>query len=79
MTDTKSIENMTFEEALEELTELVRKLDSDQANLSDAINSFERGVALKNYCEKKLSEAKLKVEKIAKSANGDIVLEPQSE
>lgn len=79
MTGAKSIEKMTFEEALEELTELVRKLDSDQANLSDAINSFERGVALKNYCEKKLSEAKLKVEKIAETANGDVVIETDSE
>ena len=75
MTDTKSIEKMTFEEALDELTNLVGKLDSDQANLSDAINSFERGVALKNYCEKKLREAKLKVEKISESANGEISTE----
>lgn len=75
MSDTKSIENMSFEEALEELTTLVRKLDSDQANLTEAIGSFERGVELKNHCEKKLADAKLKVEKIVKSANGDVSLE----
>lgn len=75
MSDTKSIEKMTFEEALEELTSLVRKLDSDQANLTEAIGSFERGVELKNHCEKKLSDARLKVEKIARSANGEITTE----
>jgi exodeoxyribonuclease VII small subunit len=75
MSDAKSTQNMTFEEALEELTNLVRQLDSDQANLTEAINSFERGVELKNHCEKKLKEAKLKVEKIVKSAGGEISTE----
>lgn len=75
MNDTKSTENMSFEEALEELTTLVKQLDSDQANLTEAIGSFERGVELKNHCEKKLKEAKLKVEKIAKSAGGEVALE----
>ena len=75
MADTKSIEKMTFEEALDELTILVKKLDSDQENLSDAINAFERGIELKTYCEKKLKEAKLKVEKIVASSSGEISYE----
>ena len=75
MTQTKSIENMTFEEALSELTNLVRKLDSDQENLSDAIASFERGIELKIYCEKQLKEAELRVQKIVSSANGEISTE----
>ena len=66
---------MTFEEALDELTILVKKLDSDQENLSDAINAFERGIELKTYCEKKLKEAKLKVEKIVASSSGEISYE----
>lgn len=75
MTDTKSIEKMTFEEALDELTILVKKLDSDQENLSESINSFERGIELKTYCEKKLREAKLKVEKIIASSSGEVSYE----
>lgn len=75
MNEAKSTENMSFEEALEELTTLVKQLDSDQANLTEAIGSFERGVELKNHCEKKLKEARLKVEKISKSASGEIVAE----
>ena len=76
MTDSKSIEKMTFEEALDELTVLVKKLDSDQESLSDAINAFERGIELKTYCEKKLREAKLKIEKIVASSDGEISYEP---
>ncbi len=75
MTDTKSIEKMTFEEALDELTILVKKLDSDQENLSDAISAFERGIELKTYCEKKLREAKLKVEKIVACSDGSVTYE----
>ena len=56
----QSIDKMGFEEALQELTNLVKKLDSDQEGLSDAINAFERGIKLKTHCEKKLQEAKLK-------------------
>jgi exodeoxyribonuclease VII small subunit len=61
---TKSIEKMSFEEALAELEEIVNKIDTGQESLADAVSSFERGVALKNHCEKMLKEAKLKIEKI---------------
>ncbi len=71
----QSIDKMGFEEALQELTNLVKKLDSDQEGLSDAINAFERGIKLKTHCEKKLQEAKLKVEKIVASANGKVSVE----
>jgi exodeoxyribonuclease VII small subunit len=67
-----SVEKMTFEEALQELTELVKKLDSGQEHLSSAISSFERGIELKTHCEKKLQEAKLKVEKIITNSSGEV-------
>ena len=59
---TKSIEKMSFEEALAELEEIVNKIDTGQESLADAVSSFERGVALKNHCEKMLKEAKLKID-----------------
>ena len=71
----ESINQMGFEEALQELTNLVKKLDSDQEGLSDAINAFERGIKLKTHCEKKLQEAKLKVEKIVADASGRVSTE----
>ena len=71
----QTIHQMGFEEALQELTNLVKKLDSDQEGLSDAINAFERGIKLKTHCEKKLQEAKLKVEKIVSDATGKVSTE----
>ena len=69
---TKSIEKMSFEEALAELEEIVNKIDSGQESLAEAVSSFERGVALKNHCEKMLKEAKLKIEKITITAENKI-------
>ena len=71
MTESKSIEKMTFERALAELEEIVKRIDTGQENLADAVGSFERGVLLKEHCEKMLKEAKLKIEKITVS-NGQI-------
>lgn len=66
MSELKSIENMSFEEALSELEEIIKKIDTGQENLDSAISSFERGVLLKNFCDKKLKEARMKIEKITK-------------
>lgn len=71
MTESKSIEKMTFEQALAELEEIVKRIDTGQENLADAVGSFERGVLLKEHCEKMLKEAKLKIEKITVS-NGQV-------
>ncbi|HJD60470.1 MAG TPA: exodeoxyribonuclease VII small subunit [Rickettsia endosymbiont of Omalisus fontisbellaquei] len=76
MTNTKILEeNISFEEALRELEEIVKKIDNGQENLETAVNSFERGILLKNHCEKKLKEARLKIEKITKLADSTVVLE----
>jgi exodeoxyribonuclease VII small subunit len=71
MTQSKSIEKMSFEQALAELEEIVKKIDTGQENLADAVSSFERGVLLKEHCESMLKAAKLKIEKIT-SNNGKI-------
>ncbi len=71
MTQDKSIEKMSFEQALAELEEIVKKIDTGQENLADAVGSFERGVLLKNHCESMLKSAKLKIEKIT-DINGKI-------
>ena len=78
MTDTKSIEKMSFEEALSELEAIVKKIDSGQENLADAVISFERGVTLKKHCQKMLAEAELRIQKVVKSESGEITVEETS-
>lgn len=76
MTTVKDLDkNISFEEALNELEEIVKKIDNGQETLEAAVSSFERGVLLKNYCEKKLKEARLKIEKITKLADSTVTLE----
>lgn len=56
--------DLSFEDALNELEEIVNKLENDDISLDEAIKAYEKGSILKEQCEKKLNEAKLKVEKI---------------
>ena len=68
-----------FEEALKELESIVRRMESGGQDLDSAIKDYERGMALKQLCEKRLSEAKLKVEKIIKAQDGEVTTEPFAE
>ncbi len=70
--DEKSIGTLSFEEALAELEAVVRSLDEGKAPLEEAILSYERGVLLKKHCEKKLTEATLKIEKILVAPDGSL-------
>ncbi len=70
---------MSFEQALEQLEEIVKKLESGQGKLDEAIESYERGAALKRHCEAKLKEAQQKVEKIVMTSDGSPRLEPADE
>ncbi len=63
-------ETIPFEKAMEELETIVRSLESGKTTLDDSIKAYERGIALKNHCEKKLEQARLKIEKITLSPDG---------
>lgn len=66
----EDISRLGFEEALKELEQIVRALESGEAKLDDAIASYERGAALKKHCESKLTEAKSRIERISFSNDG---------
>lgn len=70
------INTMSFEQAMLALEEIVRRLESGQATLEDSIADYTRGTELKTYCMKKLSDAKLKVEKIIGRTEEGISTEP---
>lgn len=65
-----------FERCLSRLEEVVRKLESPQLSLDDAMKLFEEGVALSAECQKQLEEAEGKVEILLKKADGRVVAEP---
>lgn len=70
------ISALSFEGALADLEDIVRRLEQGKSDLEDAIEAYERGAALKKHCETKLKEAKARVEKIKLGADGAEGLEP---
>ncbi|MBF9042534.1 exodeoxyribonuclease VII small subunit [Rhodobacterales bacterium HKCCE4037] len=65
------IEEMSFEDAIRELEQVVTQLDRGEVALEDSIKLYERGAALKARCEAKLKEAEEKVAQITLDANGE--------
>lgn len=61
----KSIMELTYEEALAELEEIVAALEEEQNQLDDAIKLFERGQSLAARCSALLEAAELKVKQVA--------------
>ena len=72
------LEKLTFEEAMKELELLVDSLDKGDISLDEAIAAYDRGTHLKDYCQKKLHDAKMKVETIQASENIDTIPEKLS-
>ena len=64
------ITKLSFEEALDQLEDIVSKLEDGSINLEESIEEYTRGVHLKNHCETKLKEATLKVEQITIDKEG---------
>jgi exodeoxyribonuclease VII small subunit len=67
---------MSFEDALGELEQIVKRLEAGSAKLNDAITAYERGALLKRHCEAKLREAQARVDKIVIGADGVPAVEP---
>lgn len=72
----KEFENLSFEDALQKLEIIVRDLEGGRIKLDEAVESYEKAVALKKICEEKLKSAQLKIEKIEVSSEGNISLQP---
>lgn len=72
MNNDQLLNEMTFEEAMKELEKLVDSLDKGDVSLDEAISAYDRGSKLKDYCQKKLEEAKMKVETIQSSEAANI-------
>ena len=60
----KNVEDLSYEEALTELEQIVSALENEQSQLEDAIRLFERGQALAARCGVLLEAAELKVKQV---------------
>ncbi len=62
MAKAKKVDNLSYEEAFEELGKIVADLEAEVNNLDTAVALFERGQALARHCAELLNKADLKVQ-----------------
>ncbi|MGG5819002.1 exodeoxyribonuclease VII small subunit [Falsiroseomonas sp. HW251] len=66
----RSVDTLSFEEALQELEGIVRALEAGQGKLEEAVAQYERGAALRKHCETLLAAAEQKVQAIVETPSG---------
>jgi exodeoxyribonuclease VII small subunit len=70
MSEEKKPEEMTFEESLNKLNELVDKLENSGLDLDENIRIYEEAVVLRDRCRAILEESERKVQKLMETADG---------
>lgn len=71
MTDERPVAEMSFEEAMRALEQVVGQLEGGEVPLEESIALYERGAELKAHCEAKLKAAEEKVAAITLGENGE--------
>lgn len=60
----KPAESPTFEQALDELDVLVRRMESGELTLDESITAYKRGAELARLCQSKLAQAELDIRQL---------------
>lgn len=67
-------DNISFEEGLKKLEEIVSALENGDLSLEESIENFESGMEIISACKTRLEKAEQKIKKIVK-ADGKISVE----
>lgn len=67
--------NMTFEQSMQRLEQIVRTMERGEAQLDESLKLFQEGTELVRACEKLLADAELQVKKVMTAPDGSPVLE----
>jgi exodeoxyribonuclease VII small subunit len=62
----EKLKDLSYEEAIKRLEEIVRRLEDADIPLEESLSSFQEGVALSRYCREKLAEIEYRVEYLLK-------------
>jgi len=65
-----AIADMSFEQALRALEDVVRKLETGEVPLEESISLYERGEDLRRHCQARLDAAQARIEKIVAGPDG---------
>lgn len=75
----KKENTQTFEQSLRRLEEIVEALEQGDVPLDDALKMYEEGIALSKACVEKLTQAELRLKKLAKDMQGNFRLIEEKE
>jgi exodeoxyribonuclease VII small subunit len=67
---------MSFEEAMKRIEQIVADLESGKLSLEESLNRFEEAVKLARQCQQRLEQAQARIAKLAKNDQGGFRLEP---
>lgn len=67
------LENLSYEEAILELEQIVKRLEKGEAKLEESAQLYERGLALAQYCSSILQDMEARVSQLNLSPEGEIV------
>ncbi len=65
-----SVDEPAFEDALAKLENIVRQLESGEVPLEQSIDLYQKGHKLREYCQKRLDNARTQIEKINIGSDG---------
>lgn len=66
-----AISDLSFEQALSSLEEIVQKLESGSVPLDQSIELYEKGEALRKHCQQRLDSAQQRIEQIVADKDGN--------
>jgi exodeoxyribonuclease VII small subunit len=66
----KPVTELSFEQALDELDALVRRMEAGEMALDDSIAAYKRGAELAKFCQAKLAAAEQEIKKL----DGDLLV-----
>ena len=65
------ISKLSFEKAIEALSDIVGKIESGQIALESSLEQYEKGMALIKHCRSILQKAEKRIEKISEKDSGE--------
>jgi exodeoxyribonuclease VII small subunit len=70
MTEPPAVDGLGYEQARDELAEVVRALEAGGLGLDESVALWERGEALARRCEEQLAGARERVQEVLRSTDG---------
>lgn len=72
MTDYEHVDEMSFEESIDALEGLVKRLEDGGIDLDESLRIYEQAVALRDHCKRILEDGERRIKKIMETADGTV-------